>query len=69
MNTDEIVAIIRTTLWVIDFPVPLDAEKVAKDVIDRLEWERIRVESDANPWFVRCQCCGNGNGACGCFCS
>ena len=61
---DGVVAIVRATLQLVD--CPFDAATVAADVIDRLEWARIRAESDADPRFTRCQECGNGNGACAC---
>ncbi len=64
MEKNEIIAVVRTTLWVVD--CPFDTERVAKDVISILELARIRAESDADPRFYRCPECDNGNGACAC---
>ena len=64
MTRDEIITVVRTTLWVVD--CPFDVATVAADVIDRLEWAQIRAESDADPRFYRCPECDNGNGACAC---
>ena len=63
--------IVKATLWILDLPAAIeeaiDVNQLASDVKRRVEfgWEK---DYD-DPNFVRCSCCGNGNGACGCFCS
>lgn len=71
LDDDTVLDIVKATLWILDLPAAIEAEidvnKLARDVKRRVEfgWEK---ECD-DPNFVRCPCCGNGNGACGCFCS
>lgn len=71
LDDATVLDIVKATLWILDLPVAIEAEidvnKLARDVKRRVEfgWEK---DYD-DPNFVRCGGCGNGNGACGCFCS
>jgi hypothetical protein len=67
MTDSEIFDVINITLWMLDSQV--DAKALLKDVKRHVELKWVKDESDADPRFVRCPECGNGNGACGCFCS
>ena len=71
LDDDIVLDILKATLWILDLPESIeeaiDVNKLARGVKRRVEfgWEK---DYD-DPLFVRCSCCGNGNGACGCFCS
>ena len=67
MTDKEMLDVIKATLYLSDSQI--DAKAVMSEVKRQVTLNWVKDESDADPSFVRCGCCGNGNGACGCFCS
>ena len=67
MTDKEMLDVIKATLYLSDSQI--DAKALMSDVKRQVTLNWVKDESDADPSFVRCRECGNGNGACGCFCS
>jgi hypothetical protein len=65
VTDSEILDVIKATLYLSDSQI--DAKALMSDVKRQVTLNWVKDESDADSSFVRCPCCGNGNGACGCF--